>query len=127
MYDPMNPMNINENPENSGSASQNEAAPSMDHFTPNSQAGSTEQAASNSQASSNEGTGTDGQYAEYRWQGSDPQNPYQNQSHWANQPGAYYEVPQKPKKERKPLGRGAKTALKIVAGVLCCAVIPPLQ
>ena len=123
MYDPMNPMNINENPENSGSASQNEAAASMDHFTPNSQAGSTEQAASNSQASSNEGTGTDGQYAEYRWQGSDPQNPYQNQSHWANQPGSYYEVPQKPKKERKPLGRGAKTALKIVAGVLCCAVI----
>ena len=123
MYDPMNPMNINENPENSGSASQNEAAPSMDHFTPNSQAGSTEQAASNSQASSNEGTGTDGQYAEYRWQGSDPQNPYQNQSHWANQPGSYYEVPQKPKKERKPLSRGAKTALKIVAGVLCCAVI----
>ena len=122
MYDPMNPMNINENPEDSGSASQNEAAPSMDHFTPDSQAGSTEQAASNSQAS-NEGTGTEGQYAEYRWQGSDPQNPYQNQSHWANQPGSYYEVPQKPKKERKPLGRGAKTALKIVAGVLCCAVI----
>ena len=123
MYDPMNPMNINENPENSGSASQNEAAPSMDNFTPDSQAGSTEQAASNSQASSNEGTGTEGQYAEYRWQGSDPQNPYQNQSHWANQPGSYYEVPQKPKKERKPLGCGAKTALKIVAGVLCCAVI----
>lgn len=123
MYDPMNPMNINENPETSGSAPQNEAAPSMDNFTPDSQAGSTEQAASNSQASSNEGTGTEGQYAEYRWQGSDPQNPYQNQSHWANQPGSYYEVPQKPKKERKPLGCGAKTALKIVAGVLCCAVI----
>lgn len=66
-----------------------------------------------------------GQYAECSWQGSNYQQPYQPMnSSWPNADNYTAPVPpQKPRKEKKPMSRGAKTATKIVAGVLCCALI----
>lgn len=68
---------------------------------------------------------TTSQYSEYSWQGGNGyQQPYQPQSSWPNADNYTAPMPpQKPKKEKKPMSRGAKIATKIVAGVLCCAVV----
>lgn len=67
-------------------------------------------------------------YSEYRWQGNgEYQEPVYQQPAYQSWEGAdHYTAPvppQKPKKERKPMSRGAKIATKIVAGVLCCALV----
>lgn len=119
MYDPMN---INsgqpQNPENtSGSQNPTPDANGEYHsgYRPESQWQNT--------ASQNTGY-QNNPYSEYAWQGSNPQ-PYDSEPQWpgADQftPGA--PVPGKPKKERRPMSRGAKLATKIVAGVLCCALV----
>ena len=65
------------------------------------------------------------QYSEYRWQGAGYQQPYyQNNSQWPNADNYTAQPPmQKPVKEHKPMSRGKRIATKIVAGVLCCAVV----
>ena len=119
MYDPMN---INsgqpQNPENtSGSQNPTPDANGEYHsgYRPESQWQNT--------ASQNTGY-QNNPYSEYAWQGSNPQ-PYDSEPQWpgADQftPGA--PAPRKPKKERRPMSRGAKLATKIVAGVLCCALV----
>lgn len=119
MYDPMN---INsgqpQNPENtSGSQNPTPDANGEYHsgYRPESQWQNT--------ASQNTGY-QNNPYSEYAWQGSNPQ-PYDSEPQWpgADQftPGA--PAPKKPKKERRPMSRGAKLATKIVAGVLCCALV----
>ena len=119
MYDPMNINNGQpQNPENtSGSQNPTPDANGEYHsgYRPESQWQNT--------ASQNTGY-QNNQYSEYAWQGSNPQ-PYDSEPQWpgADQftPGA--PVPGKPKKERRPMSRGAKLATKIVAGVLCCALV----
>ena len=119
MYDPMN---INsgqpQNPENtSGSQNPTPDANGEYHsgYRPESQWQNT--------ASQNTGY-QNNPYSEYAWQGSNPQ-PYDSEPQWpgADQftPGA--PAPRKPTKERRPMSRGAKLATKIVAGVLCCALV----
>ena len=118
MYDPMN---IN-NPETSGSTN-----PQSDNQT------------SISSTPNTTGTGSDSQnwttqqnpyqqasnYSEYRWQGNGYQPPVQPENNdWPGSDNYTSPVPpQKPKKERKPMSRGAKIATKVVAGVLCCALV----
>lgn len=119
MYDPMNINNGQpQNPENtSGSQNPTPDANGEYHsgYRPESQWQNT--------ASQNTGY-QNNPYSEYAWQGSNPQ-PYDSEPQWpgADQftPGA--PVPGKPKKERRPMSRGAKLATKIVAGVLCCALV----
>lgn len=119
MYDPMNINNGQpQNPENtSGSQNPTPDANGEYHsgYRPESQWQNT--------ASQNTGY-QNNQYSEYAWQGSNPQ-PYDSEPQWpgADQftPGA--PAPGKPKKERRPMSRGAKLATKIVAGVLCCALV----
>ena len=119
MYDPMNINNGQpQNPENtSGSQNPTPDANGEYHsgYRPESQWQNT--------ASQNTGY-QNNQYSEYAWQGSNPQ-PYDSEPQWpgADQftPGA--PAPRKPKKERRPMSRGAKLATKIVAGVLCCALV----
>ena len=119
MYDPMN---INsgqpQNPENtSGSQNPTPDANGEYHsgYRPESQWQNT--------ASQNTGY-QNNPYSEYAWQGSNPQ-PYDSEPQWPGTdqftPGA--PAPRKPKKERRPMSRGAKLATKIVAGVLCCALV----
>ena len=119
MYDPMN---INsgqpQNPENtSGSQNPTPDANGEYHsgYRPESQWQNT--------ASQNTGY-QNNPYSEYAWQGSNPQ-PYDSEPQWPGAdrftPGA--PAPRKPKKERRPMSRGAKLATKIVAGVLCCALV----
>lgn len=119
MYDPMNINNGQpQNPENtSGSQNPTPDANGEYHsgYRPESQWQNT--------ASQNTGY-QNNPYSEYAWQGSNPQ-PYDSEPQWpgADQftPGA--PAPRKPKKERRPMSRGAKLATKIVAGVLCCALV----
>ena len=119
MYDPMNINNGQpQNPENtSGSQNPTPDANGEYHsgYRPESQWQNT--------ASQNTGY-QNNPYSEYAWQGSNPQ-PYDSEPQWpgADQftPGA--PAPGKPKKERRPMSRGAKLATKIVAGVLCCALV----
>lgn len=119
MYDPMNINNGQpQNPENtSGSQNPTPDANGEYHsgYRPESQWQNT--------ASQNTGY-QNNPYSEYAWQGSNPQ-PYDSEPQWpgADQfaPGA--PAPKKPKKERRPMSRGAKLATKIVAGVLCCALV----
>lgn len=119
MYDPMNINNGQpQNPENtSGSQNPTPDANGEYHsgYRPESQWQNT--------ASQNTGY-QNNPYSEYAWQGSNPQ-PYDSEPQWpgADQftPGA--PAPRKPKKERRPMSRGAKLATKIIAGVLCCALV----
>ena len=119
MYDPMNINNGQpQNPGNtSGSQNPTPDANGEYHsgYRPESQWQNT--------ASQNTGY-QNNPYSEYAWQGSNPQ-PYDSEPQWpgADQftPGA--PAPRKPKKERRPMSRGAKLATKIVAGVLCCALV----
>ena len=119
MYDPMNINNGQpQNPENtSGSQNPTPDANGEYHsgYRPESQWQNT--------ASQNTGY-QNNPYSEYAWQGSNPQ-PYDSEPQWpgADQftPGA--PAPRKPKKERRPMSRGAKLAAKIVAGDLCCALV----
>lgn len=105
MYDPMNNIN-NDSVNNNGMDSQNAASSQNTAST-----GSQQPYSSN-------------QYSEYSWQGNGYQQPYQSQSSWPNADNYTAPVPpQKPKREKKPMSRGAKIATKIVAGVLCCAVV----
>lgn len=105
MYDPMNNIN-NDSVNNNGMDPQNAASSQNTAST-----GSQQPYSSN-------------QYSEYSWQGNGYQQPYQSQSSWPNADNYTAPVPpQKPKREKKPMSRGAKIATKIVAGVLCCAVV----
>lgn len=60
--------------------------------------------------------GYSGHQNQVMWQG-DYYHSYQNPYGQGAQP------PQKPKKEKKPMGKGKKTALKIIAGVMACLMI----
>ena len=146
MYDPMN-INHNENtagqvPENNTSSNsdswQSQAAAESASYTEQ-----TPESTSQTSAQANNEQATQPQqpswqdastastpqqdaagYSEYRWQGNGGYQEPSYQQQWAD--GDHYTAPippKKPKKERKPMSRGAKIATKIVAGVLCCALI----
>lgn len=105
MYDPMN--NINNDSANNNGLHSNNTTPPQNNASAGSQ---------NPYSSS--------QYSEYSWQGNGYQQPYQPQSSWPNADNYTAPMPpQKPKREKKPMSCGAKIATKIVAGVLCCAVV----
>lgn len=118
MYDPMN---IN-NPETSGSTN-----PQPENQPPVSSAPNTTGSSSDSQnwTAQQNPYQQAASYSEYRWQGNGYQPPVQPEnSEWPGSDNYTPPVPpQKPTKERKPMSRGAKMATKIVAGVLCCALI----
>lgn len=105
MYDPMNNIN-NDSANNNGLDSQNAAS------------------SQNTASTGSQHPYSSNQYSEYSWQGNGYQQPYQSQSSWPNADNYTAPVPpQKPKREKKPMSRGAKIATKIVAGVLCCTVV----
>lgn len=116
MYDPMNINNTGHDPVNDGTENNvnQPVVPQEPTYTDGQQ---TNVGQDSWQATS--------QYSEYSWQGGNGyQQPYQPQSSWPNADNYTAPMPpQKPKKEKKPMSRGAKIATKIVAGVLCCAVV----
>lgn len=117
MYDPMNINNTGHDPVNDGTENNvnQPVIPQEPTYTDGHQQTNAGQ----------ESWQTTSQYSEYSWQGGNGyQQPYQPQSSWPNADNYTAPMPpQKPKKEKKPMSRGAKIATKIVAGVLCCAVV----
>ncbi len=117
MYDPMNINNTGHDPVNDGTENNvnQPVIPQEPTYTDGQQQTNAGQ----------ESWQTTSQYSEYSWQGGNGyQQPYQPQSSWPNADNYTAPMPpQKPKKEKKPMSRGAKIATKIVAGVLCCAVV----